>query len=68
MQLQGEYAHYFTVSVDTLQRDEVNKLAGRNIHIGYKPAQIGAHTAILSIAGGGLESPVLIQLQGDCIE
>lgn len=66
--ISGTNAAYFTVSVDQLERDAVNKFAGRDIHIGYKPLQTGTHNALLTISGGGLSPEVVIQLQGSCVE
>jgi len=66
--LSGTNAAYFTVSVEQLERDAVNKLAGRDIHIGYKPLQTGNHNALLTISGGGLNPEVVIQLKGTCVE
>ena len=66
--LSGTDVAYFTVSVEQLERDAVNRLAGRDIHIGYKPLQAGTHNAFLTISGGGLNPELVIQLKGTCVE
>ena len=61
----GTDADMFTVSVNSLSKQEVNAAAGKNITVNYKPTAIGFHTATLIISGGGLNPDRVVTLQGE---
>jgi M6 family metalloprotease-like protein len=65
--LSGTDAALFTVSVSSLTKDAANATTGSNVTITYKPTSVGAHSAVLTISGGGLNPDKVITLQGSGI-
>jgi M6 family metalloprotease-like protein len=65
--LSGADAALFTVSVSSLTKDAANATTGSNVTVTYKPTTTGAHTAVLTISGGGLSPDKVIALQGSGI-
>lgn len=59
----GTNAAMFSVSASSVAKDNANAQSGTNINISYQPVAVGAHSAILTISGGGLPSKV-IELSG----
>ena len=65
--LSGADAALFTVSVSSLTKDAANATTGSNVTVTYQPTTAGAHTAVLTISGGGLNPDKAITLQGSGI-
>ena len=57
--ISGADAALFTVSPVTISRDAVTGKTDGNIVINYVPTTLGAHSAILTISGGGLPDRVI---------
>jgi len=60
----GNDASYFTATVSSITKDAANATNGVNISINYTPTSPGAHTATLTISGGGLTPDRVISLNG----
>ncbi|HEY5592846.1 MAG TPA: M6 family metalloprotease domain-containing protein [Paludibacter sp.] len=60
----GKDANMFTVSANTITKDAADGSNGINISINYKPTTTKAHTAMLTISGGGLNPEKVITLNG----
>ena len=61
--ISGANASMFAVSTSSLTKDAVN--AGTVITVTYIPTTAALHTATLTISGGGLETPKVIELSGE---
>lgn len=57
--ISGTDAAMFTVSVSSVTKDAANGMNGNNITINYIPTTLGAHSATLTISGGGLPDKVI---------
>ncbi|MPN05927.1 hypothetical protein SDC9_153181 [bioreactor metagenome] len=64
----GANAALFSASVQSISMTAANSASGVNIIITYKPLAGGAHTAILTISGGGLTPEKIIELRGSATE
>lgn len=64
----GANADLFTVSATTIPLTTANSPEGVNLTVTYKPQASGAHSAVLTIAGGGLSPEKVIQLVGNATE
>jgi M6 family metalloprotease-like protein len=60
----GTSAALFTTSVQSISMSAANSESGANINITYRPVMAGTHTALLTIAGGGLVPDKVIELKG----
>ena len=64
----GTDAASFAVSAATVSRSTANSPEGANLTVTYKPQASGAHSAVLTISGGGLNPEKVIQLVGNATE
>ncbi len=64
----GTDAASFAVSAATISRVTANSPEGANLTVTYKPQASGAHSAVLTISGGGLNPEKVIQLVGNATE
>ncbi len=64
----GTDAASFAVSAATISRVTANSPEGANLTVTYKPQASGAHSAVLTISGGGLNPEKVIQLVGNVTE
>ena len=60
----GSDASMFSVSVGSVTKDAANAVAGTNITVTFIPTSTGAHSATLTISGGGLSPDRVITLSG----
>jgi hypothetical protein len=63
--LSGANADQFTVSTSSVAQSAANDVAGTIITVSYKPVATGAHSATLTISGGGLANAKVIALTGN---
>ena len=49
-----------------LTADEVNN--GTTVELAYRSSVVGSHEAVLEISGGGLKSPIIVNLKGQAID
>lgn len=63
LNLSGDDADLFTLSNNSITKDDVIRQQGAEIHIIFKPLAEGNFTADLTISGGGMLDPKVIQLQ-----
>lgn len=64
----GTDAALFAVSAATISRSTANGPEGANLTVTYKPLASGAHSAVLTISGGGLTPEKVVQLVGNATE
>jgi len=60
----GINASMFSVSVNSVLKNDANGLSGSTITVTYLPTSIGIHSATLTISGGGLNPAKVITLSG----
>lgn len=63
IEISGEDADVFTLSNNSISRENVTRQAGAEIYIIFRPLQEGEFNAVLSISGGGMVSPTEIELK-----
>ncbi len=61
--LSGADASSFSVSASSITQATANS-TGYDLQITYTPQAVGTHNAVLTISGGGLPSPKVINLSG----
>ncbi len=66
LSVSGDDASCFSVAPSSVSASEVN--AGIEVEISYYSAEVGAHTATLNIAGGGLNEPTTVALTGNAVD
>ena len=64
--IEGANSDCFAVNPYTLTADAVNN--GATVELSYHSSQVGAHSATLKIAGGGIASPVVVNLTGEAVD
>ena len=62
----GNDSECFSVNRRELTADEVNN--GTTVELAYRSSVVGSHEAVLEISGGGLKSPVVVNLKGQAID
>lgn len=62
----GANAVYFTVTPAVLSAQQV--LDGTNVTLTYAPDAVGQHTALLTLAGGGMSNEVPVNLVGSGVD
>lgn len=62
----GNDSECFSVNRRELTADEVNN--GTTVELSYRSSVVGSHEAVLEISGGGLKSPVVVNLKGQAID
>jgi len=62
--LSGTNAASWQLSASQITSAEANSATGTNITVTFKPTTVGAHTATLTISGGGLSPEKVITLTG----
>lgn len=58
----GNDSECFSVNRRELTADEVNN--GTTVELAYRSSVVGSHEAVLEISGGGLKSPIIVNLKG----
>lgn len=66
--ISGTNASLFSASVQSITMATANSESGTDITITYQPVTSGAHTAVLTISGGGLVPEKVIELKGSATE
>ena len=64
--IEGANSDCFAVNPYTLTADAVNN--GATVELSYHSLQVGAHSATLRITGGGIASPVVVNLTGEAVD
>lgn len=64
--IEGANSDCFAVNPYTLTADAVNN--GATVELSYHSSQVGAHSATLRITGGGIASPVVVNLTGEAVD
>lgn len=62
----GNDSECFSVNRRELTADEVNN--GTTVELSYRSSVVGSHEAVLEISGGGLKSPIIVNLKGQAID
>lgn len=62
----GNDSECFSVNRRELTADEVNN--GTTVELAYRSSVVGSHEAVLEISGGGLKSPIIVNLKGQAID
>ena len=62
----GSDSECFSVNRRELTADEVNN--GTTVELAYRSSVVGSHEAVLEISGGGLKSPIIVNLKGRAID
>lgn len=62
----GSDSECFSVNRRELTADEVNN--GTTVELAYRSSVVGSHEAVLEISGGGLKSPIIVNLKGQAID
>lgn len=62
----GDDSECFSVNRRELTADEVNN--GTTVELAYRSSVVGSHEAVLEISGGGLKSPIIVNLKGQAID
>lgn len=62
----GNDSECFSVNRRELTADEVNN--GTTVELSYLSSVVGSHEAVLEISGGGLKSPIIVNLKGQAID
>ena len=62
----GNDSEFFSVNRRELTADEVNN--GTTVELSYRSSVVGSHEAVLEISGGGLKSPIIVNLKGQAID
>lgn len=62
----GNDSECFSVNHRELTADEVNN--GTTVELAYRSSVVGSHEAVLEISGGGLKSPIIVNLKGQAID
>ena len=62
----GNDSECFSVNRRELTADEVNN--GTTVELAYRSSVVGSHEAVLDISGGGLKSPIIVNLKGQAID
>ena len=62
----GNDSECFSVKRRELTADEVNN--GTTVELSYRSSVVGSHEAVLEISGGGLKSPIIVNLKGQAID
>lgn len=62
----GNDSECFSVNRRELTADEVNN--GTTVELSYRSSVVGSHEAVLGISGGGLKSPIIVNLKGQAID
>ncbi|MFQ9476910.1 endonuclease [Barnesiella intestinihominis] len=62
----GNDSECFSVNRRELIADEVNN--GTTVELAYRSSVVGSHEAVLEISGGGLKSPIIVNLKGQAID
>lgn len=66
LEIGGTDSECFSVSPRTLTADAVNN--GTTVELSYRSTVVGSHQATLDITGGGISSPVVVNLTGKAID
>ena len=62
----GNDSECFSVNRRELTADEVNN--GTTVELSYRSSVVGSHEAVLEISGGGLKSPIIVNLKGQALD
>ena len=62
----GNDSECFSANRRELTADEVNN--GTTVELAYRSSVVGSHEAVLEISGGGLKSPIIVNLKGQAID
>ena len=62
----GNDSECFSVNRRELTADEVTN--GTTVELAYRSSVVGSHEAVLEISGGGLKSPIIVNLKGQAID
>lgn len=62
----GNDSECFSVNRRELTADEVNN--GTTVELAYRSSVVGSNEAVLEISGGGLKSPIIVNLKGQAID
>ena len=62
----GNDSECFSVNRRERTADEVNN--GTTVELAYRSSVVGSHEAVLEISGGGLKSPIIVNLKGQAID
>ena len=62
----GNDSECFSVNRRELTADEVNN--GTTVELAYRSSVVGSHEAVLEISGGGLKSPIIVNLKLQAID
>ncbi len=66
LEIGGTDSECFSVTPRTLTADEVNN--GSTVELSYRSTLEGSHRATLDITGGGISSPVVVNLTGEAVD
>ncbi len=66
LEIGGTDSECFSVTPRTLTADEVNN--GATVELSYRSTLEGSHRATLDITGGGISSPVVVNLTGEAVD
>lgn len=66
LEIGGTDSECFSVTPRTLTADEVNN--GATVELSYRSTLEGSHRATLDISGGGIASPVVVNLTGEAVD
>lgn len=64
----GDDANSFAVTASSITQSSANATGGFDLNISFTPQRTGAHSAVLTISGGGMVANRVINLSGSAVD